>query len=457
MDDSKTAGQHAAVQSSALDRRTMLKLGALGVAGAAGATMLGTPAHAAEEKKPIGNYPAGTEGDSVFIGLTLDLTGPYSAQGADQRKGYELAVEQLNAGAEEVKKISPLTKKGVLGKTIKIGVSDAETKPNTAVQAASRFIHDNKAMLVSGSTSSAVAIALQKVCDRERTIYLPAISGSNETTGVDCQRYGFRLCYFAYTACKAIAPVLAKNLGKDRKAVYLVPDYTYGHTTFDSMKEFTEKEGWKTVDKQVHPLGAKDYSSFLINIANSGADTLVVIAYGADAANSIKQAKQFGLLDKMNIVVPYMSAFLEKEIGADIMQGVYAATGFWWTLQDKYPNAKDFVTAFEKKYKAKPRDSAYIAYLTTVLWADACERAGSFYPPDVIKAYEAGEVREGLIGPVSFRAEDHQGIINFPIVRGKKKADMKNEDDYFEVIEVVDGKAALPEVGLLGCKLGPYT
>jgi ABC-type branched-subunit amino acid transport system substrate-binding protein len=172
--------------------------------------------------------------------------------------------------------------------------------------------------VISGSTSSAVAIALQTVCDRERTIYLPAISGSNETTGVDCQRYGFRLCYFAYPACKAIAPVLAKSLGKDRKAIYLVPDYTYGHTTYDSMVEFTEKQGWKTVGQQVHPLGAKDYSSFLINIANSGADTLVVIAYGADAANSIKQAKQFGLLEKMNIVVPYMSAFLEKEIGPEI-------------------------------------------------------------------------------------------------------------------------------------------
>ncbi|MBF6617828.1 substrate-binding protein [Pollutimonas thiosulfatoxidans] len=439
-----------------VDRRSMLKLGAAGAAGSMLLPGMSGVAVAAEEKKPVGNYPAGVEGDTVFIGLTLDITGPYSAQGADQQKGYELAVEQLNAGAEEVKKISPLTKKGVLGKKVEFGVADAETKPNTAVQAATRFIHNNKAMMISGSTSSAVAIALQKVCDRERTIYLPAISGSNETTGVDCQRYGFRLCYFAYTACQAIAPVLAKNLGKDRKAIYLVPDYTYGHTTYDSMVEFTEKQGWKTVGSQVHPLGAKDYSSFLINIANSDADTLVVIAYGADAANSIKQAKQFGLLERMNIVVPYMSAFLEKEIGEEIMQGVYGATGFWWTLQDQYPVAKDFVTAFEKKFNAKPRDSAYIAYLTTVLWADACERAGSFYPPDVIKAYEAGEVRQGPVGDVTFRAEDHQGVINFPIVRGKKPADMKNPDDYFEVVEVVDGRANLPELGVLGCKLGEY-
>src|SRR3546814_8065244 len=125
--------------------------------------------------------------------------------------------------------------------------------------------------------------------------------------------FPYTTLFRSYPACKAIAPVLAKALGKDRKAIYLVPDYTYGHTTYDSMVEFTEKQGWKTVGEQVHPLGAKDYSSFLINIANSGADTLVVIAYGADAANSIKQAKQFGLLDQMKIVVPYMSAFRSEE------------------------------------------------------------------------------------------------------------------------------------------------
>src|SRR3546814_1569586 len=145
--DNKKSGKDSA---TGIDRQTMLKSG---VAGAAGSMLLPGAAMAADEKKPVGNYPKGVEGYSVFIGLTLDITGPYSAQGADQQKGYELAVEQLNAGAAEMKKISPLTKKGVLGKTVKFGVADAETKPNTAVQAASRFIHDNKAMMISGSPS----------------------------------------------------------------------------------------------------------------------------------------------------------------------------------------------------------------------------------------------------------------------------------------------------------------
>src|SRR5690606_24644427 len=153
MEDSKKS---SALGSDGNRRRSLLKMGAAGAVGGALLPGASGMAMAAEEKKPVGNYPAGAQGDSVFIGLTLDITGPYSAQGADQQKGYELAVEQINAGAEEIRKISPLAKKGVLGKTVKMAVADAETKPNTAVQAASRFIHDNKAMMISGSTSSAV-------------------------------------------------------------------------------------------------------------------------------------------------------------------------------------------------------------------------------------------------------------------------------------------------------------
>src|SRR5690606_2123820 len=182
----------------------------------------------------------------------------------------------------------------------------------------------------------------------------------------------------------------------------------------------------------------------------------VCVAYGADAVNAIKQAKQFGLLDKMKVVVPYSSAFVEKELGADMMEGALLAQGFWWTMQDNNPIAKDFVEAYEKKFGGKPRDSALYAYLALVLWADAVERAGSLYPVDVVKALESGEARDTPVGKLTFRPEDHQANCNFPILRGKKKADMKNPDDYYDVVEIVNGTDVLPPLGLLGCKLGDY-
>src|SRR5690606_32896053 len=82
-----------------------------------------------------------------------------------------------------------LAQQGILGKRLVLAIGDAETKPNSAVQAATRFIRQDKAMMIAGSVSSSVAIALQNTCDRAKTLYFPIISGSSDTTGKDCRRY----------------------------------------------------------------------------------------------------------------------------------------------------------------------------------------------------------------------------------------------------------------------------
>jgi hypothetical protein len=91
------------------------------------------------------------------------------------------------------------------------------------------------------------------------------------------------------------------------------------------------------------------------------------------------------------------------------------------------------------------------------LWADAVERAGSFYPPDVIKAYEAGNKNQTTVGEVSFRAADHQLIRPVFVMRGKKKADMKGPDDYYDVLETLPGGPLMQAPDAFGCKLGSYT
>src|SRR5579883_2418792 len=421
----------------AVSRRQLLQT----AAGLAGATMVPAglmPSALAGDAPPIGTYPAGVSGSSVFIGITVPRTGTYALQGEDELKGYELAVEHINSGNDLIKQISPKTSKGVLGKEVKFGVADSAAKPNEAVQAQQRFITEDKAILITGATSSAVAVATNKLAQREKVLYVTGISGSNDTTGKDCVRYGFRQCFYGQTAAAAIGPVIVKNLGKNKKAAYLTPDYTYGHTVQHSVEDYLNKNaGWTTVTNQVAPLGSPDYSSYLLNVANSGADALLNINWGHDAVLSIQQAKQFGILDKMKLVVPYQTPFLAREVGADLMAGVYAATDFWWTLEDKYPLAKMFVEAFDKKYGYKPEWGANNAYMQLALWAEAVENAGSFYPPDVIKSYEAGRKIQSTVGEVYFRPEDHQLVRPVIIVRGKKPADMKNKEDFYEIVEIV--------------------
>jgi branched-chain amino acid transport system substrate-binding protein len=309
---------------------------------------------------------------------------------------------------------------------------------------------------MTGSTSSAVAVALNKLAQREHVLYVAGISGSNDTTGKDCVRYGFRQCFYGEMAANAIGPVIVKAYGKNKKAAYLTPDYTYGHTVTKSMQDFLATAGWTTTTNQVAPLGAPDYSSYLLNVANSGADVLINVNWGHDAVLSTQQAKQFGVLDKMKLVVPYQVPFIARETGG-LMQGVYAATDYWWTIEDKFPLAKMFNEAFEKKYGYKPEWGAENAYVSFAHWAHMCEQAGSFSPPDVIKAYEKGETIPSLVGDVHYRPEDHQCVRPVIIVKGKQQKDMKNKEDWYDVVEIVPGEGLMQKPDAFGCHLGDYT
>ncbi|HEX6959058.1 MAG TPA: substrate-binding protein [Ferrovibrio sp.] len=437
-------------------RRAFLQAGSVLAGGALLPSGLILPAFAAEHPA-LGTYPAGSSGDSVFVGISVPRTGTYAASGEDLIKGYVLAIEHLNAGHDLMHKISPNLKKGVLGKTVKYGIADSQAKPNTAVQALSKFISENKAVMMTGSVSSAEAVANNKLAQREKVIYLPGISGSNDTTGKDCVRYSFRECFYAETAAKAIAPVLIKNIGKNKKIAFLTPDYTYGHTVRQSMEEHLKAGGWTVATNQVSPLGTTDFSSYLLNVANSGADVVININFGRDAVLSIKQAKDFGIIGKMTLVVPYNTPFLAKEVGADIMAGVFAATDYWWTLEEKFPLAKMFNDAFRGKYKSNPEWGANAAYMQVAMWADAVERAKTFYPPEVIKAYEAGYKVQSTVGEVWFRGADHQLVRPVIVTRGKKPADMKGPDDYYDVVDVVPGEGLMQAPDAFGCKLGDYT
>jgi ABC-type branched-subunit amino acid transport system substrate-binding protein len=411
-----------------------------------------------DDKAPIGTWPDGSKGDTINVGAAVPRTGTYAVQGEDELKGWQLAVDHINNGDPLLKKIAPKVTKGLLGKKVNLVAADSAAKPNQAVQEIQTFINQNKIILMTGSTSSAVAVALNKFAQREKVLYVTGISGSNDTTGKDCVRYGFRQNFYGETAANAIGPVLLKVYGKGKKAAFMTPDYTYGHTVTKSVNDYlTKNGGWTMVTNQVSPLGATDYSSYLTNIANSGAEVLLNVNWGRDAVLSTQQAKQFGVIPKMKLVIPYQIPFLAKDVGADLTDGVYAATDFWWTLEDKYPLAKMFVEAFRKKYGYNPEWGAENAYTSFAMWADAVENAGSFYPPDVIKSYEAGRKLQSMVGEVYFRKEDHQLVRPVIIVRGKAPKQMRNKEDFWEVTEVVPGAPLMQKPDAFGCKLGEYT
>ena len=192
----------------------------------------------AADMPAIGTWPAGSAGSSVSIGIAVPLTGSYAAAGADELKGWQLAVEHLNSGDALIRGMSPKTKKGVLGKTVELVYAEfrGEAEPGSAGPGQ---VHQRR----QGRADERLDVERGRGRDqpfratRTRPLFLRHFRFQLHTTGKDCVRYGFRQNFYGQTAAAALGPVLIKAFGKNRKAAYMTPDYTYGHTVTKAMNE----------------------------------------------------------------------------------------------------------------------------------------------------------------------------------------------------------------------------
>jgi ABC-type branched-subunit amino acid transport system substrate-binding protein len=354
-------------------------------------------------------------------------------------------------------KPSSLKGNGVLGKKVEYVTGDTQTKSDAARASAKRMIEKDGVIMFSGGSSSGVAVAVQSLAQEMGVIFMAGLTHSNDTTGKDKKRYGFRHFFNAYMSGAALGPVLKEEMGTDRRAYHLTADYTWGWTQEESIKNTTEGLGWQTVNAVRTPLGAGDFSQYITPVLNSGADVLILNHYGKDMVNSLTQAVQFGLRDKMvngkkfEIIVPLYSRLMAQGAGENV-KGILGTTNWHWSLKDEGSQA--FVKSFGQEYGFPPSQAAHTCYVQALLYANACEQAGTFYPPEVIKALEGFEFDGMGNGPTLYRAEDHQCFKKVLVVRGNENP--TNQFDLLEVVKEVPREAVTYDWKIFGGELGPY-
>ena len=215
-------------------RRGVIKTGAAISAGVAMPTIFTSSASA---------YMNEPKGKSVTLGFNVPQSGPYADEGADELRAFKLAVEHLNGGGDGgmLKTFSSKALKGngILGKKVEYVTGDTQTKSDAARASAKSMIEKDGAVMISGGSSSGVAIAVQGLCQEAGVIFMAGLTHSNDTTGKDKKRNGFRHFFNGQMSASALAPVLEKNYGKDRKAYHLTADYTWGWTQQESIAAST--------------------------------------------------------------------------------------------------------------------------------------------------------------------------------------------------------------------------
>lgn len=318
-----------------------------------------------------------------------------------------------------------------LGRSIDYRRIDTEGNPAIAVRKVQQAIGQDQARFFGGAALSNEALAIMKEIDKAGGVYLTYV-GADEVTGRDCNRATFRWSLPTYGAVHTVLQPLLQQNPKWKRVYTITGQYVFGEALLRNAKAVMQAQGAQHVGNSYHSLAEKEFSGYLGNAMGSNADVLVVLNFGANTLDLLRQAASFGIKKRMAVVVVWFSGLdTFQALGADVTEGMYFGLQYWHGQET--PGNRAFLKVFREEFKENPRFYSAADYQIAMLTFDAVRRAGSDTPAAVIKALENHRY-EGLTGEEEIRALDHQAVKNYLLVRGKAKAAMKDADDYADIL-----------------------
>ncbi|MEX3010531.1 ABC transporter substrate-binding protein [Hoeflea sp. TYP-13] len=391
---------------TAVSRREIIK------SAAAGAAVLGT--------SPFLFNIARAAGDPIKIGFPVPLTGPYGSEAKEQARCAQMAVDEFNAAG------------GMNGRMAELLVRDDKLKSGEAAKRAQELIENDGVHFVSGSLSASVQLAVNTIC-KDRGIPYVSISQSDAINeDKHFSKYTFHEAMNPHMTAGSVGRYVFPREGK--RVAFLIADYAYGHEMARGFKRAGEEFGIEVVAEVNHPLATKDYSTFLPRIQAAKPDVLCLCNFGYDQMNSLKQATNFGMKERMRMVAPALLYNQRRAGGADAYSGVVGGTNFYWGIEDKVPTAKAFNDAYRKLNDGSPpSDYGAYGYAGVGGLLQAVSAAGTTDADAVVAALENLEY-DLYKGRQYYRQCDHQSVQPVYIIESKNADDQADEYDVFKVV-----------------------
>lgn len=360
------------------------------------------------------------------------MSGAFANFGKEASKGVELAVKERAKAA---------------GLDVKVVTIDTESNAGKAARKVKAIIAKENASLFVGSTLSSTALAVGKEVAKAGGVYITS-SGADEITGTECNKGTFRWSAPTFGAVNSsLQPLLDAH--PEIKTVYTItPQYVFGEAMLNNTKKVLDKRGLKLVGNSYHSLKEKEFSGYISQAMASKADLLVLLNFGSQATNAIQQAVNFGLKDRMKLVLVWSNGLDHmRSLGPKVNDGIYFGTQYWH--DDAAAGNKELVALSKKHMGVNPNYPMASYYQMTKLVLDAADAQKSA-DPTKIRAHFEGLSYEGITGKELIRGNDHQVEKYAYLMKGKSADKMKNDDDYADIVS--KGKYFVP-FEETGCKM----
>lgn len=401
-----------------MNRRNMLKLAALSAVPGTLGSLVARSAFA----------QAGT----LQFACPVPMSGPFAANGKYADLGMKLAIEQYGK---------------VLGQPLAYTVLDTEGKPATAVRRVQEIAQQKNARFFAGGILSSEALAMGKEVQKADGIFITT-AGADEITGKDCNDATFRWSVPTYGAIEQTVRPLIQMMPKAKRWYTITPQYVFGEGLLSAAKAIFKEKGIEHVGNSYHSLNEKEFSGYLTNAVAAKPDVLLILNFGSQSSDTLRQAVSFGMKNNCTILLAWASGLEQFEsLGADLCEGVYFGAQYWHDIDS--PLNRDLVKRSNAAFKANPNYSLAGSYICTKILLDGIVKAGTVDPKKVVATLE-GMKYDGLTGPEEVRKGDHQVLKNYYLLKGKAKNKMKNADDYADIVS--SGQSFLP-LDKTGCKM----
>src|SRR5215470_6219361 len=312
------------------------------------------------------------------------------------RKGWELAVEEVNASG------------GVFGRKLEIVSRDDNGNPGDAVRLAEELLARENVHFLMGTFFSHIGLAVADFAKQRKVLFIAAEPLTDKIVWENGNRYTFRLRPSTYMQTAMLVHD-AVRLNKRRWAI-VYPNYEYGTAATAAFKQLMiARQGSVEFVEIAAPLGKIEAGPVVQALLDAKPDAIFSSLFAGDLAKFVREGELRGLFrDRpvLNLLAgepEYLDPLKEEA-----PTGWYV-TGYPWSAIDT-PEHKRFLDAYRAKFNDYPRQGSVVGYSAVKSIPAAIRKAKSTQAEKLVEAM-SGLVVDTPFGKVTYRALDHQSTM----------------------------------------------
>jgi branched-chain amino acid transport system substrate-binding protein len=342
------------------------------------------------------------------------------------RKGWELAIEEINAAG------------GVLGRKLEVVSRDDNANPGDAVRVAEELVSREGVNILTGTFLSHIGLAVTDFSKQKKVFFLAAEPLTDKITWQNGHRYTFRLRSSTYMQVAMLVP--AAVAAKKKRWALVYPNFEYGQSAAERFKELMKarQPDVEFVNEQATPLGKVEAGPVVQALADSKPDGVFNVLFGPDLARFVREGNTRGLF-KGKTVVSLLSGEPEylDPLKDEAPEG-WIVTGYPWN-EINTPAHKAFVAAYQKRFNDYPRLGSIVGYITMKSIAAGIAKAGTTDTEKLVEAFR-GLKHDSPAGPIEYRRIDHQATMGAWV----GKTTVRNGKGTMVDFRYVDGASVQP-------------